>query len=183
MAEYNRKKGKGKGATERPKKPEEPAMAQVFTTDGTLEALSVLLHQNRRGLAFVRDELTGWARAMNQYRSGRGADRQAWLSFWSGAEHLVNREGLKEALLLLDPFLCVAGCLPPDVLDELADERGREDGRGPAVDLYAPIPHGDGQTVLREAMLVADHNAYHVGQLVLIRRLLKVWPRQEHVVV
>ncbi len=55
--------------------------------------------------------------------------------------------------------------------------------RDPAVDLYAPIPHGDGQTVLREAMLVADHNAYHVGQLVLIRRLLKVWPQQEHVVV
>ena len=55
--------------------------------------------------------------------------------------------------------------------------------RDPAVDLYAAIPHGDGQTVLREAMLVADHNAYHVGQLVLIRRLLRVWPRQEHVVV
>ena len=55
--------------------------------------------------------------------------------------------------------------------------------RDPAVDLYAAIPHGDGQTVLREAMLVADHNAYHVGQLVLIRRLLRAWPRQEHVVV
>ena len=55
--------------------------------------------------------------------------------------------------------------------------------RDPAVDLYAPISHGDGQTVLREAMLVADHNAYHVGQLVLIRRLLKVWPKQEHVAV
>ena len=38
----------------------------------------------------------------------------------------------------------------------------------PTNDLMAPIPHGDGQTLLREAMLVADHNAYHVGQLVLI---------------
>jgi hypothetical protein len=55
--------------------------------------------------------------------------------------------------------------------------------RDPAVDLYAPIPHGDGQTVLREAMLVADHNAYHVGQLVLIRRLLDAWPSEERVVV
>ena len=55
--------------------------------------------------------------------------------------------------------------------------------RDPAVDLFAPIPHGDGQTVLREAMLVADHNAYHVGQLVLIRRLLKAWPSEERVVV
>lgn len=45
----------------------------------------------------------------------------------------------------------------------------------PGVDLFAPIPHGDGQTILREAMLVADHNAYHLGQLVLIRRLLGDW--------
>jgi hypothetical protein len=42
----------------------------------------------------------------------------------------------------------------------------------PATDLFAPIPHGDGQTILREALLLADHNAYHLGQLVLIRKLL-----------
>jgi hypothetical protein len=41
-----------------------------------------------------------------------------------------------------------------------------------STDLYAPIPHGDGQTILREALLVADHNAYHLGEMVLVRRLL-----------
>jgi len=41
--------------------------------------------------------------------------------------------------------------------------------------LYAKIPHGDGQTILREALLTADHNAYHVGELVLVRRLLGAW--------
>jgi uncharacterized damage-inducible protein DinB len=46
----------------------------------------------------------------------------------------------------------------------------------PATDLFAPIPHGQGQTILREALLVADHNAYHLGQLVTIRRLLGAWP-------
>jgi uncharacterized damage-inducible protein DinB len=45
----------------------------------------------------------------------------------------------------------------------------------PKTDLYAKIPHGDGQTILREALLVADHNAYHLGQLVLLRRLLGAW--------
>jgi hypothetical protein len=40
-------------------------------------------------------------------------------------------------------------------------------------DLFAEIPHGDGQTVLREALLVADHNAYHLGQLVLLWRMLE----------
>lgn len=45
----------------------------------------------------------------------------------------------------------------------------------PAVDLFARIPHGDGQTYLRELLLAADHAAYHVGQLVLVRRLLGAW--------
>lgn len=41
--------------------------------------------------------------------------------------------------------------------------------------LDARIPHGDGQTILREALLLADHNAYHIGELVLVRRLLGAW--------
>jgi hypothetical protein len=45
----------------------------------------------------------------------------------------------------------------------------------PKTDLFARIPWGEGQTILREALLVADHNAYHVGQLVDVRRLLGAW--------
>ena len=47
--------------------------------------------------------------------------------------------------------------------------------KNPKTDLYAPLPWGDGQTVLREALLVADHNAYHLGQLVTLSRLLGAW--------
>jgi hypothetical protein len=47
--------------------------------------------------------------------------------------------------------------------------------RNPKTDLFARIPWGDGQTILREALLVADHNAYHLGQIVLLRRLLGMW--------
>ncbi|MFI5369676.1 MAG: DinB family protein [Spirochaetia bacterium] len=43
-------------------------------------------------------------------------------------------------------------------------------------DLFAPIPHGQGQTLLREALLVIDHTSYHVGQLVDLRRLLGISP-------
>jgi len=43
----------------------------------------------------------------------------------------------------------------------------------PSTDLYAKIPHGDGQTILREAMLIADHNAYHLGALAVMGRILK----------
>ena len=45
----------------------------------------------------------------------------------------------------------------------------------PALDLHAKIPHGEGQTYLREFLLVADHNAFHVGQIVIVRRLLGTW--------
>ena len=47
----------------------------------------------------------------------------------------------------------------------------------PKTDLFAKIPWGDGQTILREALLVADHNAYHLGQLVDVLRLLGAWSK------
>jgi hypothetical protein len=53
-------------------------------------------------------------------------------------------------------------------LAKLARDRG--------VELFARIPHGSGQTYLRELLLVADHNAYHLGELVAVRRLLGAWP-------
>jgi hypothetical protein len=49
--------------------------------------------------------------------------------------------------------------------------------RDPAVRLEDRIPHGKGQTYLRELVLAADHTAYHVGELIVVRRLLGAWPR------
>jgi hypothetical protein len=48
--------------------------------------------------------------------------------------------------------------------------------KNPKTDLCAKIPHGQGQTILREALLLADHNSYHLGQLVDLRRALGAWP-------
>ena len=45
----------------------------------------------------------------------------------------------------------------------------------PKTDLYEDIPHGTGQNLLREALLIADHNAYHLGELVLLQRLIGAW--------
>lgn len=47
----------------------------------------------------------------------------------------------------------------------------------PSTDLHAKIPHGDGQTILREALLIADHNAYHLGVLTVMARILKAGPK------
>ena len=50
--------------------------------------------------------------------------------------------------------------------------------KNPKTDLYAKLSHGDGQTILREALLLADHNAYHLGQIVDLRRALGAWPEE-----
>lgn len=47
----------------------------------------------------------------------------------------------------------------------------------PRTDLFARLKHGTGQTMLRQALLLADHNAYHLGQIVLVRRLLGTWDK------
>jgi hypothetical protein len=46
----------------------------------------------------------------------------------------------------------------------------------PNVDLFAIVPHGTTQTWLRELLLVADHNAHHLGQMIIVRKLLGAWP-------
>ncbi len=65
-----------------------------------------------------------------------------------------------------------------ETIDEFrADLKQMEDMvTNPATDLFAKIPHGDGQTILREALLAADHNAYHLGGLAVMSRILKAEP-------
>ncbi len=73
---------------------------------------------------------------------------------------------------------------PPDstawdtsVREFLRDRAGLQDlSKDPKITLEARIPHGEGQTYLREILLAADHAAYHIGELVVVRRLLGAWP-------
>lgn len=46
----------------------------------------------------------------------------------------------------------------------------------PATDLTALVPNGDGQTFIREVLLVADHNAYHIGEFAILRQVMGTWP-------
>lgn len=48
--------------------------------------------------------------------------------------------------------------------------------RDSKTNLFERIAHGDGQTILREVLLAADHNAYHLGQIVLVKKMLGAWP-------
>jgi hypothetical protein len=77
-----------------------------------------------------------------------------------------------------------AGSEPPSAssweesLGAIREDAARFEGllRAEEADLFTPFAWGDGQDLLREALLIADHNAYHTGELVVLRRLLGIWP-------
>ena len=109
-----------------PPRPEEPVMGRVVADDTTIEALAVILESNPRGVLVARDELAGWVRAMDQYKGGKGADRQNWLSLWSNAPISVDRKGSPEPVILESPWVGVTGSIQPEILPDLSG--GREDG-------------------------------------------------------
>jgi hypothetical protein len=106
-----------------------PKLHTVYVSDITVEKLACVLEDNSRGVALIRDELTGWVAGMDQYRSkGRGADRQAYLSIWAGEPIRVDRKNQGEPVYVAHPFLGIIGGLPPALLPQLRGERGLWDG-------------------------------------------------------
>jgi hypothetical protein len=106
----------------------EPYLAQIFTTNPTIEALTQLLQNNPDGILLYRDEISGWVRGMDQYKGGKkGSERQEWLSIWGGSPMVSNRVN-KPAIVVENPFVCVTGGIPPEILSDLTDEQSREDG-------------------------------------------------------
>jgi uncharacterized protein DUF3987 len=110
-----------------PAPPRSPVAERVHVNDTTVEALIPILKENPRGLLLERDELVGWVKGMDQYKSGgRGAERQFWLSTWSNRPVKVDRKGQQGPISALRPFISVIGSIQPDVMPELAENR--EDG-------------------------------------------------------
>jgi hypothetical protein len=110
-----------------PPPPEEPLRERAVVEDPTIEALIERLEENPRGLLLSRDELSGWVRGMDQYRSGKGGDRQFYLSVWSNSSTSVDRKsGRKKSITVPRPFVCVTGTIQPNVLSEM--KNGRDDG-------------------------------------------------------
>jgi hypothetical protein len=110
-----------------PPPPREPTMGRTLVEDTTVERLAGIQSENPRGVVVIKDELSGWARAMDQYKQGgRGADRQFWLSAWSNSYVSVDRKSQPHPLIVSRPFVGLFGAIQPGVLPELGD--GREDG-------------------------------------------------------
>lgn len=121
-----------------------PSLKQLFTTTATIESINDVLKANPNGVLFAADELSGWKRAMGQYKTGKGDDSQQWLSIWSAQPIICNRKNLPEPIVIDKPFVSVMGGIQPDALGDLIDE-ARADG-GPARILFSypdPIPPSD----------------------------------------
>ncbi|MGC4108706.1 MAG: DUF3987 domain-containing protein [Thermomicrobiales bacterium] len=111
---------------ERGSKPPKPVLRNAFTTNATIEVIGVML-ESVYGLSYQLDELLGFMRAMDQYRGGKGSDRQTWLQLWATVTTMVNRL-TREPLYLRKPVVSVVGGIQPDMLADLRDRNGREDG-------------------------------------------------------
>jgi hypothetical protein len=123
------RKAKKEGA-----QPTEPALHHYRTTNITTEAVGPML-EDSSGLVVDQDELSGWVRGMDQYKGGRGADRQFWLSVFSNTEIKNDRKGAT-TIYVPKPVVSVVGGIQPDLVKSLRPSKGEEDG---FVDRILPI--------------------------------------------
>lgn len=114
LANYKIAKKRGE-KIEKPTKPTKPGYVRLHVSDVTVESLSEILSANPKGVILARDELTGWINSQNQYKGGKGSDKQFWLSAWSGASAPVDRKG-KKPIYVDRPFVAVCGGIPPKEL-------------------------------------------------------------------
>lgn len=122
-----------------PPPPCKPTLRRTVVDDTTVEALVSVLEDNARGVLVHKDELAGWVRSMDQYKGGKGSDRQHWLGLWSGSTVIVdrrNRGGLP--VILETPFVSVCGGIQPGMFGELG--QNREDGMLERLLFAYPVP-------------------------------------------
>lgn len=100
---------------------------RTMTTDATVEALGSLLAENSRGVLLCRDELSGWITSMNQYKGGKGADREFFLSVFTGETIVIDRKSSSQ-IKISNPFLSIVGGITPDNIPTLIATGGKNDG-------------------------------------------------------
>jgi hypothetical protein len=98
----------------------------LYTTDATIEAIAPILVTSP-GLLVHHDELVAWVMSCDQYRGGKGADRQHWLAAWMSTPIKVDRK-TAETIFVPQPVVSVIGGIQPDVLPRLHNPDGARDG-------------------------------------------------------
>lgn len=95
-----------------------PKAKQFRVQDITMEAITKILGETRRGIFVFVDELKGWISSFNKYRNG-GGDLEQWLSLYNGIPITVNRKGEDDVTYVEDPFVSVIGGMQPGILPKL----------------------------------------------------------------
>lgn len=108
--------------------PKKPHLHRVQVDDITVEALAKILTENSRGVVMIRDELSAWITSTNQYKGGKGSDRQFYLKNWAGVPATVDRKQQDSPMIIPHPFVAVVGGIQPELLNCLREEKGRADG-------------------------------------------------------
>lgn len=144
-----------------PEPPEKPSLRRTVINDTTVEALFPLLDANPRGLLSSNDEFSGFMKSMDQYKGGKGSDRQKYLSMWSCSPVTLDRKGQDEPLIFSRPFVGITGAIQPGVLSEI--KNGREEGLIDRI-LFAfpePVPHRWSDLETSEEAEAAYKNLYN----------------------
>jgi hypothetical protein len=123
-------------------RPSKPQLRDYFSSNLTLEAL-IAMFDRAPGVAIIRDEILGWVSSMDQYRGGKGSDRQEYLSLWSAKTIKLDRKGA-DPIYRRFPVACVVGGIQPDLVAGLHHEAQKRDGFVerllPIVPDVAPMP-------------------------------------------
>ncbi len=106
--------------------PDPPKLQHFFSTDTTIEAVARIL-EGSPGIVLARDEFVGWVNSMDAYKAGKGAERQAHLSGWSGVPIKIDRK-TSDTIFIDHPVVGICGGIQPDVMGDLSVEAGRRDG-------------------------------------------------------
>jgi hypothetical protein len=123
--EIQKRKKRGKRDDAEPD--DRPQLERLLLDDTTTEKMAELLSQNERGLVMVRDELAALVLGLNQYKQGKGADRQMYLKLWAHATIRHDRKSNKDGdpILAYRPFVAIVGGIQPAVVDRLRGESHR----------------------------------------------------------
>ncbi len=114
-----------------PRSPVAPVAQRCFTSDATIEAVSVLLADNPRGMVLIRDELAGWVSSFDQYKSKGGNDAAHWLSIHSAKGFAVDRKtGDRKTIMVSQPAMSATGGTQPATLRKVLVSGHVESGLG-----------------------------------------------------
>lgn len=105
--------------------PPKPKKTQFLVNDITLEALVDLHQENDNAVGVFKDELAGWFKDMNKYRSG--SDLEFWLSCWSGKSVYLNRI-TRTGSFIEKPFIPVLGGIQPSIFNQFATDENKDNG-------------------------------------------------------